>query len=187
VQQTVSNEQVELSGDIERDANWLRVRYTLINRCADDLFLTVRTKIEGERPNRPYSFFRPADSVMTLSFTMCPPPPDIEIYAPIMPLSVKVKANESYQNFAEAEVPIQEMHPYSEPAYPRDLLPVEVSQLVFANEYVVAPDAKFVRDVKNHSGFYRVGGSPKRRLELQFNIHPPVTVLKRAGAFYRCS
>jgi hypothetical protein len=186
VQSIAKNEQVELTGELVREAGSLRIQYTLENRTADELFLTARTKLELQDSRRPYTVFRAADSAIVLSFVMCPPPPGVEIYAPHMASSVKVAGHAIYRDIAEVTIPIEEMHPYSEPAYPRDLVTVEVSKLIFATEYVMGRDTKFVRDLENPKGFYRAGGSPQPHLELQFELDPPVAILKRTGVFYRC-
>jgi len=174
-----------LGFDLAQTETFLRLRWTVVNRASDPLYLCVRTNIGDKIFAQPYTYLREADSVLAMTFRDIPIPPGMNVYHPDFPYYRMLKPGQSVQEAVEVPVPVREAHPYCERTYSDKTIPVPVTKIEFSVEYLWCRDKYVAYPIPHDPELVQARGNQYHLLEKIFELQRPVLVAKRLDEFYR--
>jgi hypothetical protein len=174
---------VTLSAQLALTGAVLRLTYVVANHAGRAVYVSVRTLDGSEPTRRPYSVLRDDGPTVYLTYREAPTPSDIDLYAPILPLSRLLPAGGRHEDWLELEVPVEERHPHAQTAPPESRV-VIAARVLFSTEYVFVEDAYHVTPgPPAEPGLSFVAGMPRTSLEVTLETSVPVR--RRPDPFFR--
>jgi hypothetical protein len=171
--------------DLAQTETFLRLRWTVVNRAPDPLYVCVRTNVGNQMLAQPHTYLREADSVLAMAFRDLPIPPDMSVYSPYIPFCRMLEQGQSVHEAVEVPVPVRELHPYCAMTYPDQTVPVPVTKVEFSVEYLWCGDKRFAYPTPQDPELVQVRGNQHHLLEKIVELQRPVIVEKRLDEFYR--